>query len=433
MIRRLPSLSSPRSIALDLLDAVLVRHVLLDQALQAHRHLPRLSDRDRAFARILVATVLRRLGQIDDLLARCLERSLPAKANRVRDVLRLGCAQLVFMGTPPHAAIATAVDLLKGTNLGGFANLVNAVLRRIDRDGRDWAATQDAARLNTPAWMWQSWTAAYGEAAARAIAEANLKEPCLDITVAGDAAAWAEKLDAELLPTGSLRRHGQGDPAILPGYAQGVWWVQNAAAALPARLLGEVAGLRVADLCAAPGGKTLQLAAAGAKVTALDRSAKRLETVRRNLERTGLAAELVAADACQWRPGEPFDAILLDAPCTATGTLRRHPDGVWLKNPGDVAALADLQTALIRAATEMLRPGGRLVYCVCSLETAEGPDQIEKALAADPRLKRQPILAGEVGGISEILTPDGDLRTLPFHLAGQGGLDAFFAARLTRI
>ncbi|MGE5477765.1 MAG: RsmB/NOP family class I SAM-dependent RNA methyltransferase [Bacteroidales bacterium] len=422
----------PRSVTLDLLSAVLADKRLLDEALDATPALSRLEERDRAFARLLVATVLRRLGQLDDVIGRCLDRGLPNKARRARDVLRLGACQLLFLNTPPHAAIATSVDLVKGTPLAGFAGLINAVLRRLDREGRAWVAAQDAARLNTPDWLWQSWLAAYGAEAARAIATAHLSEAPVDITVAGNPADWAERLEAELLPTGSLRRKGGGDITALPGFAAGNWWVQDMAAALPAQLLGDVKGKRVADLCAAPGGKALQLAVMGAHVTAVDRSAKRLVRFQQNLERLKLSAEIVEADAAAWAPAEPFDAVLLDAPCTATGTLRRHPDGMRLKGPGDVAALADQQTALLRAALAMLKPGGTLVYCVCSLEREEGEGQVERLLAAEPSVRRQPIAAAEIGGLAELLTPAGDLRTLPCHLADKGGMDAFFAARLVK-
>ncbi len=433
MSRSRTSRADPRAVALDLLAAVLVDKRLLDEALDANPALSRLEERDRAFVRLLVATVLRRLGQLDDVIGRCLDKGLPNKARRARDVLRVGVAQLLFLGTPPHAAIATSVDLVKGTPLAGFAGLINAVLRRLDREGRPWVEAQDAGRLNTPDWLWQSWVAAYGEDGARAIAAAHLAEaPVVDISVAGDPAPWAERLEADVLPTGSLRRKAGGDVTALPGFAAGNWWVQDMAAALPARLLGDVRGKRVADLCAAPGGKALQLAVAGAAVTAVDRSAKRLVRFQQNLERLKLAAEIVEADAAAWQPAEKFDAVLLDAPCTATGTLRRHPDGLRLKGPGDVAALADQQAALLRAALDMLKPGGTLVYCVCSLEPQEGEAQVERLLAADPGVRRAAITPAELGGLAELVTPAGDLRTLPCHLADRGGMDAFFAARLVK-
>lgn len=421
-----------REVALDLIEAVLAKRRLLDEAFDAVAGLGKMDERDRAFARALAATTLRRLGQIDDLLGRCLEHPLPVKAGRVRDVLRLGVAQLLFLGTPAHAAIDTSVEILKGTQLAGFAGLVNAVLRRLDREGRDWLAQQDVPRLNTPAWMWRSWVAAYGEEQARAIALANLTEAATDITVTGDPTLWADRLEARLMPTGSLRRAGHGDIARLSGFDEGVWWVQDMAAALPVRLLGEVKGQRVADLCAAPGGKAMQLAAAGALVTALDRSAARLGRFRENLARLGLEASIIEADATIWTPPSAFDAVLVDAPCSATGTLRRHPDGLCLKQPADVLKLAGLQARLLKAAAAMVKPGGLLVYCVCSLEPEEGLAQIESFLAAGAPFARLPVEADEVGGLAELITPAGDLRTLPCHLAEEGGMDAFFAARLKR-
>ncbi len=435
--RRPPSRSAQpglatRAAAAALLSEVLVRHRLLDEAFESDPDVAALAGRDRAFVRLLTATTLRHLGRIDDLLDRCLERPLPPAAARIRTLLRLGVCQLVFLDTPPHAAISTAVDLVKHGPLAGYGGLINAVLRRIDRDGRDWAAAQDGVRLDIPDWLWQSWVSAYGEDLARKIAEAGGNEAPTDITVANDPAVWAEALEAEILPTGTLRRRQPGDVSALPGFQDGAWWVQDAAAALPARLLGPVAGRAVADLCAAPGGKTLQLAAAGARVTALDRSAARLGRLEDNLRRTGLAARLVTADAVQWRPEELFDAVLVDAPCTATGTLRRHPDGLHLKQPGDVARLTGLQTRLLRAAADMVAPDGCLVYCVCSLQPEEGIDIVRAFLAERPDFVRRPVAPAEVGGLAELVTPDGDLRTLPCHLGPLGGMDAFFAARLER-
>jgi len=421
-----------RAAALSLLGEVLGCRRLLDDAFDGDAGLVGLAPRDRAFARLLVAATLRRLGQIDALVTRCLERPLPAKAVAATHVLRLGACQLLFLDTPPHAAISTSVALLKGGKLAGFAGLVNAVLRRLDREGRAWVAEQDAAMLNTPAWMWRSWAAAYGEAGARAIAEAHLREAPTDITIGGDLGDWAAKLEAEVLPTGSLRRHGHGDVTLLPGFADGAWWVQDAAAALPARLLGAVAGKSSADLCAAPGGKAMQLAVAGARVTAVDRSARRLERLRQNLARLGLAADIVEADVTAWIAPAPFDRVLLDAPCSATGTFRRHPDGLWLKTPADVGSLAGTQGRLLRAAAAMTAPGGILVYCVCSLEPEEGIDQVEAFLAEDAAFARLPVRAEEIGGLAECITPAGDLRTMPWHLGDRGGMDAFFAARLVR-
>lgn len=423
---------SPRAIALDLLAALLDHGRLLDELLEDHR-LTRLEERDRAFVRRLLACTLRRLGQIDALIEACLDRPLAPRATRVAHVLRLGVCQVQFLDLAPHAAISTSVELVKHTALAGFAGLINAVLRRVLREGATLVAAQDVARLNTPDWLWRSWTTCYGEETARAIALAHLTEAPIDFTVASDPESWASQLDAEILPTGSLRRAAGGLVSRLPGFESGAWWVQDAAAALPARLFGAVRGQRIADLCAAPGGKALQLAAAGAEVTAVDRSAVRLERLAANLTRLNLSARVVAADAASWNPGETFDGVLLDAPCSATGTLRRHPDVARHKSPGDVTRLAAAQTRLLEAATALVAPGGLLVYCVCSLEAEEGPEQIERLLASGAPLERVAIHPDEIGGLGALITPAGDLRTLPLHLADKGGMDAFFAARLRRL
>ena len=422
-----------RAIALGLLDGVLVRHRLLDDCFDTDPDVPKLEPRDRAFVRLLAAETLRHLGVVDHLIAGCLADPLPPKARTVQNVLRLGVCQLLILNVAPHAAISTAVDLVKGTALAGYAKLINAVLRRMDREGRALLAGLDAPRLNTPDWLWRSWTRAYGEDAARAIALAHQGNAPIDVWAPKDAATWAEQLGATLLPTGALRMDKGGDVTGWPGFDQGAWWVQDAAAGLPARLLGDVAGRRVLDLCAAPGGKTMQLAHAGAEVTALDLSAKRLERLSQNLGRMGLSATVVAADAAVWEPPQAFPLVLLDAPCSATGTLRRHPDGLFLKSPADVARLVLVQDRLLEAAIRLTEPGGLLVYCVCSLQKEEGETRIEKLLSEGAPVTREPISADEVGGLPELITPDGDLRTLPCHLADRGGMDAFFAARLRRI
>jgi 16S rRNA (cytosine967-C5)-methyltransferase len=280
------------------------------------------------------------------------------------------------------------------------------------------------------------WEKNYGTKAARAIAVANSHEPALDLTVKNDPEHWANALGGRVLPTGSVRAIVHGPISQLPGYADGTWWVQDAAAALPAKLLGDVRGLAVADLCAAPGGKTAQLAAAGARVVAVDRAPERLERLQQNLTRLQLTAETVAADVTEWQAG-PFDAVLLDAPCSSTGTIRRHPDIPWLKRAADITALAVLQRRLVARAAQLTKPGGVLVYCTCSLEPEEGIEVVRDLLNETPGLIRRAISAGEVHGHSEWLTADGDLRTLPCHLpdldSRMAGLDGFYAARLQRI
>ncbi|MEO3427926.1 16S rRNA (cytosine(967)-C(5))-methyltransferase RsmB [Pelagibius sp. CAU 1746] len=423
-----------RKTALALLREVLDQGRPLDEALAANPYIAKLEARDRAFARLLLATVLRRLGQIDAALAGCLDRPIKAKDVMLQHILRLGAVQLLFLETPPHAAVSTALDLAKGPRLAGQRGLLNAVLRRLSREGKEIVAAQDAERLNTPDWLWQPWAAAYGEATARAIAEAHLGEPPLDLTCKNNPETWVEKLNAELLPGGSLRlTAGQGDVARLPGYAEGAWWVQDAAAALPARLLGEISGKTVIDLCAAPGGKTAQLAAAGAEVIAVERAEGRLKRLQENLQRLKLGAATVAADAAAWQPPAPADAVLLDAPCSATGTLRRHPDIAWLKDGRDVAGLIRAQDRLLAQAVEMVKPGGLLVYAVCSLQPEEGPERIAALLASDAPVERVAVTPAELPGLEAAITPEGDLRTLPCHWAERGGLDGFYACRLRRL
>ena len=423
-----------RQVALELFGEILDRRRPLDQAVGGHDTFARLERRDRAFVRNLLATTLRRLGQIDAVLGRCLAHELPPRGRAALHALRLGAAQILFLGTPAHAAVDGSVRLAETRALAGYKGLINAVLRRIARDGAAMLAGQDAPRLNTPDWLWRSWSGAYGEDAARAIAAAHLTEPPLDFSVRADGERWATALGGSTLASGSVRRPAGAGGAVeaLPGYAEGAWWVQDAAAALPARLLGPVAGRSVIDLCAAPGGKTVQLAAAGARVLAVDRSAQRLERVAANLARMRLSAELVCADAAAWRPAAPADAVLLDAPCSATGTIRRHPDVAVQKRPEDLAPLAAVQDRLLRAAVEMVKPGGSIVYCVCSLQPEEGLAQVAP-LVGSRACAKVPLGPQELPGLPPgAIDRDGNLRTLPSQWADLGGWDGFFAARLMR-
>jgi len=421
-----------RVVALDLISSVLKRHRPLDETLEGHLGFTSLEPRERAFARNLSATTLRRLGQIDDLIGICLERPLPRRAVAVRDVLRLGICQLFFLNIPAHAAVDTTVSLLDEIDLAAYKKLVNAVMRRMTREGEKLIAAQDAARLNTPDWLWDSWQQAYGKATGRKIAEAHLKEPPLDISVKADPEIWAKALQATILPTGSLRLSVGGNVTLLPGFDEGAWWVQDTAAALPALLLGDVKGQHVIDLCAAPGGKTAQLLVRGAHVTAVERSAKRLERLKQNMTRLDLSLEAVCADAALWKPEQQADAVLLDAPCSATGTIRRHPDIGYLKKYSDVESLSTAQHRLFKAALEMVKPGGRMVFCTCSLQPEEGPELVERILAEHSSFQLQPITPDEVGGLPELITGEGVLRSLPNHLSDVGGMDGFFAARLVR-
>jgi 16S rRNA (cytosine967-C5)-methyltransferase len=443
---------SARRAAADLLAAVEGGRALDDALVQTPTYAA-LEGRDRAFARALAAETLRWQGALDAVLARFLQKPLPDSAAHARALLRLGAVQILVMQTPPHAAVGETVETANAmSEARGFAKLMNAVLRRVAERGQAILADlPDGAHL--PAWLFTRWRAAYGAETAAAMAMATLHEAPLDLSVKEDAAGWAKRLGGVVTPTGSVRLLGPPAPTFpsgaaitekgvagegaggprraidaLPGFADGAWWVQDAAAALPAKLLGDVAGKRVLDLCAAPGGKTLQLAAAGAHVTSVDKSPARLARLRENLARTMLSAEVIAADALNFR-AEPFDAVLLDAPCTSTGTLRRHPDVAWLRRPTDIRALAALQAKLIDAAGALLKPGAPLVYAVCSLEPEEGPGAVAGALARGWR--REAFL--DVAGATEFMTPEGDLRTLPSHWPKMGGLDGFFAARLTRV
>ncbi|MCF3947470.1 methyltransferase domain-containing protein [Acidiphilium sp. AL] len=413
-----PQTSDPtREAAFALLSAVFDRHAPLDTALDSLRAIP---ARDRAAAHRIAAAVLRRTGSLDAVLDAYLTKAPPIP---VRHALRIGTAQLLLLGAPAHAAVSTAVGLAHARGLGKFAGLVNAVLRRVATEGKAALDALDAPRLDTPQWLWASWGAD-----GRAIATAHQNEAPLDLSLKPGA---KPPEGAVLLPTGSARLPAGTDVTTLAGFADGDFWVQDAAAALPARLLGDVAGQRVLDLCAAPGGKTAQLAAAGAIVTALDRDPARLERLRGNLARLDLTAETIAADALEWRPEPKFDAILLDAPCSATGTIRRHPEILHLRRKHDIAACAAIQDRLLDAAASMLTPGGRLVYAVCSLQNDEGAERIDAACAR-LGLRRDPLEPGEVPGLTEAITASGDLATHPGLWPDRGGMDGFFAARLIR-
>ncbi len=411
-----------RGSALLLLTETLDRRRTLDAALNSlPGGLPGAAGRDRAAAHRLAAAVLRRLGTLDAVLEPHLRRAPPVT---VRHVLRLGAAALLLLATPPHAAVSTAVALTRRAGFGPFAGLVNAVLRRIAADGPGVLESLDSPRLDTPPWLWTSW----GEAA-RAIALGHQADPPLDLTPLPGAAPLPA---GTVLPSGSLRLPPGSEVTALPGYEAGNFFVQDAAAALPVRLLGVLAGQEVADLCAAPGGKTAQLVLAGARVTAVERAPARLRRLAENLARLHLDAELIGADAVTWQPGRRFDAVLLDAPCSATGTIRRHPEIPHLRRPGDLAPLIAAQDALLAAASALLKPGGRLLYAVCSLQPEEGEARIAAALSRLP-LRRAPITADELPPLPQAVSASGDLRTHPGLWAAQGGMDGFFAARLIRL
>lgn len=423
----------PRAAAFDLIDAVLNHKRLLDEAQSLSKPYMALPERDRGLAMLIARTVLRHLGEIDALIDAFLDKPLGKKGQGAVTVLRIGLSQLMFLDIAEHAAVDTTVDLCRGGDLQPYRKLVNAVLRRAQREGALVLDQLDRVSVNTPQWLWDTWVAAFGDDTARAIASQHMQEPPLDITVKADPARWAEAMNARLMPTGSLRLFDhKGSVTTLPGFEEGAWWVQDLAASLPARLLGNIADTDVLDLCCAPGGKTMELAAAGARVIAVDRSDKRLNRVRDNLSRTGLNAKLVVANVETWRPDMLADAVLLDAPCSATGTARRHPDVLHLKTAADIAKLAALQSRLLRAAVDMVRPGGLVVYCTCSLQPEEGEGQIDALIAGGAPVEIDPIKPAEAGALAHIVTQNGYLRTLPCHLGDQGGMDGFFAARLRR-
>jgi 16S rRNA (cytosine967-C5)-methyltransferase len=429
-----------RQLAVRLVAGVLVNRQPLDQVLSDSATLPEvaaLEPRDRGLARAVAATALRRQGELERALATFLDRGMPANSGRLPAILLTGAAQLLCLGMPAHAVVDLAVETTRrDSSAHRYAKLVNAVLRRVAERGPALLAAQDGVRVNTPDWLWHRWGMAYGADTARRIAGASLREAALDISVMSDGPGWAERLGGRLLPTGSIRLAAQGRIEDLPGYGDGAWWVQDAAAALITRLAGDVSGRRVADLCAAPGGKTAALAAAGASVTAVDVSPARLSRLRENLQRLHVNAEVVQADVATWTTAAAFDAVVLDAPCTATGTIRRHPDILRLKRPEDVGRMAAVQRAMLANAAGLVRPGGLLVYATCSLEPEEGQHQVEAFLAGHAGFERVPVQAAEIGAAPDWMTPAGDLRTLPFHLALDSeelsGMDGFFAARLRR-
>jgi 16S rRNA (cytosine967-C5)-methyltransferase len=395
-----------------------------------------LDPRDRALTRSIATVALRRLGTIRKALARRLEKGMPKRGGALEWTLIVATAQILFLDTPDHAAVDLAVKATQADPASApFAALANAVLRAIARDRDAILASSDPLDDDTPAWLAQRWRSTYGEGVARAIALAHRSEPTLDLSVKSDASSWAERLGGIVLPTGSVRLDTHAPVVELQGYEDGEWWVQDAAAALPARLLRPGPGMRVVDLCAAPGGKAAELAAAGADLTTVDRSAERLKLLAANFERLRLRSEIVVADALTF-DSPPFDAVLLDAPCSATGTIRRHPDVTWIKRQGDLTPLIKLQAELLDRAIALTRPGGAIVYCVCSLEPEEGEAQIAAVLRRNPDARRLAITPEEIGGLAECVTPSGDLRTLPCHLWGdnprRSGLDGFFAARLVK-
>lgn len=402
-----------RLAALDLVEAVLRRKQLLDDALDKVASYSSLQPRDKAFARNLVSTVLRRLGQIDALISHCLDKPLAKKSRRSHDILRLGICQIFFLDTPDHAAVSSSVDLAGKTGQAHTKKMINAVLRRLTREGKGLLADQDEARANVPDWLWYPWKKAFGEDTARALARAHLHEAPLDLSVKSKPEYWAETLEGTVLENGTVRLGKGRHVPSLDGFDAGQWWVQDTAARSVVQMLGDVSGQQVIDLCAAPGGKTAFLLNAGARVTAVDRSENRLKRLRENLDRLGYNTPIITADATTWRPDEPADAVLLDAPCSATGTLRKHPEISWLKSQDDVDKLASLQHQLLEAALTMVKPGGRVLFATCSLQKEEGPDQIDRVLETH-----------------SAVTCSQTLQCFPSDPTFPGGRDGFYAGLL---
>ena len=429
--------------ALRLLHAVLTDKRLLDDAYRleiTEGPLRRLAGNDRAFAKRITTTVLKHLGEIDEVLAAFLDRGMPKKSGPLRNILRIGTAELLFLDVAPHAVVDSAVSHYRTwRKYAGFKGLTNAVLRRVSLEGRDILAQIDAAKADLPPWLHDSWVEAYGRPAVDAmLAQYHRASIPLDLSLKDNGSEnrvrWAEQLNAAITPTGSLRLAEHERVDLIEGYQDGAWWIQDAAAALPAKLLGDVKGMDVLDLCAAPGGKSLQLAANGASVTAVDTSEKRLALVKDNLARTDLSDNVtcVAADLLAYKPNRFWPAILLDAPCSATGTIRRHPELIHQRAARDIAHFAKVQAKMLKKAATLLEPGGLLVFCTCSLQPEEGPEQIADFLMQHPDFGIEPVKIGEFEGLDPFIKPDGSIRTRPDLWPDNGGLDGFYACRIRR-
>ncbi|MEM9710133.1 MAG: RsmB/NOP family class I SAM-dependent RNA methyltransferase [Pseudomonadota bacterium] len=420
-----PGLGS-RKAALDLIDGVTIEGRLLSEL--TGDVLAPLAAPERARAGRLATETLRWAGRADRVLGPCLRQKPPLP---VLNALRLAIVELFVFEEAAHGVVSSAVSLARSrTGEDGLARLTNGVLRRILREAPDW---QEVPIPSLPKPLRKPLVAAYGRARVEAIEAVHAAVPPLDLTPRDDTEGLARRLDGVVLPTGSVRIGAETQVSALPGFDDGAWWVQDAASALPAQLLGAKPGERVLDLCAAPGGKTLQLAAMGAEVTALDISARRMARVEENLARIGLRAECVVGDGLVWDAEQPFDGVLLDAPCSATGTIRRHPDLPHAKRDLDLTPLLALQGALIDRAVALTRPAGRIIYCTCSLFPEEGEAQVAAAMERHECLTIDPIGASELPGLDPAwLSEGGTLRITPESWAERGGIDGFFIARLAR-
>ena len=427
-----------RYLAAHAVRTVMFEGTPLDIALSGQALFAQLERRDRAFARLISATVFRRLGQIDKVLAPFLKKT---PTDYALAVLRTGAAQILFLETPAYAAVNGGVALMRRSKkTAHMAGMVNAVLRRVTEQGTELLAATSTLD-NIPNWLRTPWQQAYGKEACQNLADMLTQEPPLDITTKPTIASAQMVPEGAVLPGNTIRLEKAGDVRALPGFEAGNWWVQDISAALPVRLLvdllGNIEGKRVLDMCAAPGGKTLQLAAAGANVTALDKSEDRLVRVHENMTRTGMHADIVTGDAARWRDpqnsgGKGFDIVMLDAPCTATGTFRRRPDVLHTKKPEDIDSLARVQEKLLMAAARHVAPGGILLYCTCSLQTREGEQQIIRFMQNRTDFRLNSLVDMPSLPTPEAISDSGTVRLLPHFLHEKGGIDGFFIAALTR-
>lgn len=422
-----------RKQALLILKEVLDNGVTLENAFDKHSQ--GVSPVDKRFIRHLTTTTIRHLGQLDRIIDHCTKTKLGNTQMAVRHVLRLGICQLLFTEIPAHAAVNTAVNLMDkaiGKKLRYLKNTVNAVLRKVDREREELLKKYGNSRHNIPKWMLNRWDTRYGKETVKEIINQILQEAPLDLALLPQVQLdeWAIKLNAEKLPLGGLRIKNAGNIKDLPGYDEGYWWVQDLAAQLPAHLLGAKKGDEVLDICAAPGGKTLQSAASGLKVTAVDISKRRLERLHENLRRLSLKAEIIEADILMFEPKKQWQYILLDAPCSSTGTIRRHPEILWSHREDKIKSLSILQTRMLDKALELLAPGGTLIYCTCSMEMEEGPDQVNALLKRNSTLKQKMISASELPGLERSILQTGDVQTLPHYF--NDGMDGFFISRLIK-
>ncbi len=430
-----------RAAAAKILSAVVDRKLPLDGALDHEHGNPAykvLADDDRALVRAILNSALRHLPRIEAAVSSLLDSPLPEGARALQHVISVAAAQILYLDVPDHAAVDIAVEQAnRDPRNRRFAKLVNAVLRRLSREKVE-ILEQVASVAVMPEWFVRRLEAVYGRDAAHAISNAQLEPASIDLTVKSDAAGWAERLNGFVLPTGGVRLAAfEGGIPSLQGFEDGDWWVQDAAASIPAQLFGDLTGKRVADLCSAPGGKTAQLIVAGGTVTAIEQSENRIRRLRSNLDRLGLQAETVATDLTKYQPDELFDAILLDAPCSSTGTTRRHPDVLWTKGPEDIEKLAGVQERLLRHALTLVKPGGAIVFSNCSLDPAEGEAVVARILADTPSFERVAIEPSRWPGLERAITANGEFRTTPDMLTAPdgfaSGLDGFYAAMLRRV